>query len=82
MNDFFGQPLQLDDIVAFCRPQYRDLVEGRIIKFTPQKVKVEYRTHGKYFQTYLADSTVFIKAPAERQTPDTDYWHPVDKFIL
>jgi len=44
-KDFFGTELKIGDTVAIMRPQYRDLVKGEVIAFTPQKVRVKYQVH-------------------------------------
>ncbi|AGS81119.1 hypothetical protein [Caulobacter phage Cr30] len=73
MKDFLGNILELGDEVIFMRPGYRDFVFGKIIKFTPQKVKVEYQMHYSYqdgrpyYDTYMEYPTCFIKH--ERKEP-------------
>jgi hypothetical protein len=42
MKDFFGQDLVLGDEVAFMEPHYRNMTLGKIIKFTPQTILIEY----------------------------------------
>ena len=42
LGDFLGQPLSVGDIVVFPAPQYRHLVKGIVIGFTPKKVRIEY----------------------------------------
>lgn len=42
-TDIFGNTLELGDIVAFNTPGYRGLILGKIVKFTPQKIRVEYK---------------------------------------
>lgn len=42
MKDFLGNELSINDIVICPRPQYRDLMRGRVIGFTPKKVRIEY----------------------------------------
>ncbi len=54
MKDFFGQLLQLNDIVAFNQPYYKGLTRGKIIKFTPKGVRVEY-----VHQNFTRDTAVF-----------------------
>lgn len=44
MKDFLKQELKVGDMVVTVRPQYREFVLAQIIKFTPQKVVVEYDT--------------------------------------
>lgn len=61
-KDFFGNELAIGDTVAFCRPQYRDLVSGTVIQFTAQQVRVEYKLHyGSHTSTYLNFPSNFIK---------------------
>jgi hypothetical protein len=64
MNDFFGQPLSIGDTVAFMRPSYRDMVTGKITKFTPQTIVIEWK-HPFYteLQTFRATSSQVIKKP-------------------
>lgn len=42
MRDFLGRELALDDYVIFQRQHYRGYNLGKVIKFTPQKVRVKY----------------------------------------
>ena len=42
MKDFFNQELAIGDEVAILLPAYRRLTSAKIIKFTPQKIMVEY----------------------------------------
>ena len=42
MRDFLGRELALDDYVIFQKQSYRGYSLGKIIKFTPQKVRVKY----------------------------------------
>ncbi len=44
MKDIFGNELFQNDIIAFNPPSYKGLTKGKILGFTPQKVKIEY-TH-------------------------------------
>lgn len=84
MKDFHGTQLKIADIVTFCRPQYRDLTEGKVIKFTPQKVKVEYRVHygDNIFYTYLAEPTMLVRSPEEKQDPLSERWCPPYKKVI
>lgn len=61
MKDFFGNELKAGDEVAFCEPGYRNLVIGKILNFTPEKVRVKYVTVSKYETTYLGQPNFFIK---------------------
>ena len=40
MKDFINQELQINDSVVLESPYYSELVLGRVIKFTKQKIKV------------------------------------------
>lgn len=42
MKDIAKKELVEGDIVAFNPPAYKGLSKGKIVGFTPQKVKVEY----------------------------------------
>ena len=41
-RDFLGRELNLGDYVIFMKQHYREFGMGKIIKFTPQKVRVKY----------------------------------------
>lgn len=60
MKDYFGNELAIDDIVAFCRPNYRELCKGKIVQFTPKQVRVEYDQWSSK-HTYLGHPDFFIK---------------------
>jgi len=63
MKDYFGNELGVGDKVAFTEPQYRNLIDGEVVKFTPQKVRVRYMTSAGYITTYLSLPNFLIKAP-------------------
>lgn len=42
MKDFLKQDLSVGDDVVMVAPHYRMLTKGKIIKFTPKKVRVQY----------------------------------------
>ena len=42
MRDFLGRELAVDDYVIFQQQHYRGYKLGKIIKFTPQKVRVKW----------------------------------------
>jgi hypothetical protein len=42
MRDFLGRELQLDDYVIYQKQSYRGYNLAKVIKFTPQKVRVKY----------------------------------------
>lgn len=41
-RDFLGRELAVGDYVMFMKQHYREFGMGKIIKFTPQKVRVKY----------------------------------------
>lgn len=43
MKDFLKNELNLNDDVVLMIPNYRGLVKGIIIAFTPKKVRVQYQ---------------------------------------
>lgn len=63
MKDFVGLELREGDFVAAMRPKYRELVLGRVIKLTPQKVRVEYKLHygQNRMDTHLYNPTDLVK---------------------
>lgn len=46
MKDIANKELFEYDIVAFNPPSYKGLIKGKIVGFTPQKVKIEYVRQG------------------------------------
>ena len=42
MKDFLGNTLAVGDTVVLIRPQYRELVKAKIIRFTAKFVFLEY----------------------------------------
>lgn len=61
MKDFIGNELALGDFVAFTRPGYRDLTLGKIIKFTPKKIRLSYTSYYGSDETHAIDSTYVVK---------------------
>lgn len=49
MKDFLGKDLQIGDGVVVVLPNYRELVLGKIVAFTPKKVRVVYEVKGKSY---------------------------------
>ena len=45
MKDYLGCSVEVGDIVIFNEPNYHNLVNGKIIKFTPKSIKVTYYLH-------------------------------------
>lgn len=48
MKDFLGQTLEIDDDVIIIAPSYRHFVKAKVIKFTPQQVRVAYNNTWNY----------------------------------
>ncbi len=42
MKDFNGNTLALGDFVAFLEPNYRHMVQGRVVGFTPKQIRIEF----------------------------------------
>ena len=42
MKDFLGQELALGDYVIYMKQHYREFGMGKIVKFTPQKVRIKW----------------------------------------
>jgi hypothetical protein len=68
MNDFFGQPLNIGDEVAFMTPRYRCMVIGKIVSFSPQTMLIEWNNTVNYgpqgrIQTFRATPDQVIKKP-------------------
>ena len=59
MKDFFGNKLEIGDTVAFEEPNYRNLIAGTILAFTPQKVRLEY------FVKSIKRNTTFLTRPQD-----------------
>lgn len=82
MKDFHGQELAVGDEVTTTPKNYRGLVRGKIVAFTPQQVRVEYLNTWNYGEAGRAEkfltypSTVVKILPPQPTT--TELW---DKFI-
>ena len=62
MRDFLGIEIKEGDYVAAIRPNYRELVLGRIVALTPKKVRVEYKLHyGTSLDTHLYSPSDLVK---------------------
>ena len=65
MKDFFGQQLEIGDSVGVLLKGYRHLVNAKVIQFTPQKVRVEYKQREHlYSETYLVDTNMLVRNPS------------------
>ena len=63
MNDFFGQPLAIGDEVAVMCPDYRYMVMGKIVHFTPQMIVINYTNHIGSVKDFRATPNQVIKKP-------------------
>ena len=61
MNDFVGQEVLVGDYVAFMMPGYRELKLGKVIKITPQKIRVDYTKWAGKIETTIVDSSQTVK---------------------
>jgi intein-encoded DNA endonuclease-like protein len=62
-RDFLGRELNLGDYVIFMRQHYREFGMGKIVKFTPQKVKVKYGN--TEYQQLLQTADQLVKVEGE-----------------
>jgi intein-encoded DNA endonuclease-like protein len=62
-RDFLGQELVLGDYVIFMKQHYREFGLAKVIKFTPQKVRVKYGDH--YLSEILQTSDQLVKVSGE-----------------
>jgi len=44
MKDFNGNELVEGDFVAFLEPNFRHMIQGRVVGFTPKTIRIEYLT--------------------------------------
>ncbi len=58
MQDFFNQPLNIGDEVAFMEPHYRNMTLGKIISFAPKSMLIEWV---KEYRAAKDGSKPFIK---------------------
>ena len=63
-TDYFGQELEVGDVVVFMKIGYRDFTTGQIKKLSEKKATIKYT---KYDDSYSATTMQFysqiIKAP-------------------
>ena len=60
-RDFLGRELNLGDYVIFMKQHYREFGMGKIVKFTPQKVRVKYGNHDRLELLQTADQLVKVE---------------------
>jgi len=63
MKDFLGRALELGDSVVIIAPNYRHFVLARVIKFTPQSVRVAYNNdwNGYGYKELLQSPSQLVK---------------------
>lgn len=42
-KDILGRELAIGDVVAFNPPTFKGIILGKVIKFTPKMIRVQYR---------------------------------------
>ena len=68
-KDFIGRLLEIGDSVIMITPGYRDLTLARVIKFTPQKVRVVLKHPGSNStKEMVQDSTQLVKVDGPELT--------------
>jgi hypothetical protein len=65
-KDYFGIPLEMNDLVAVEQPKYRNLVTAKVVGFTPKQVRLQYYYQG-YWRNYLCPASTTIRAPDNMQ---------------
>lgn len=61
MKDYFGNELQIGDKIVMIEPNYRNFVTGKILKFTPKNIQVEYISSTGYPHNILQQPQQLIK---------------------
>ena len=64
MKDYFRNEVVVGDEVVFEIPNYKDLATGKIIKFTPKGVRIQYKDDrfDRFADTFVYQG-YFIKVP-------------------
>jgi intein-encoded DNA endonuclease-like protein len=60
-QDFLGQELKVGDYVIFMKQHYREFGMGKVIKFTPQKVRVKWGSNDWAEILQTADQLVKVE---------------------
>lgn len=65
MKDFLGREIEIGDTVVLTAPKYRMFTKAKVIKLTPQKVRVEYINTWNYGkpgrrQEYLSEPDFLV----------------------
>ncbi len=61
MKDIFGYELRIGDRVAFNPPNYKGLITGTVVAFTPKMVRVSYNDNYKDVVTTVVYSFDTVK---------------------
>lgn len=59
MKDFLDNELNIGDEVVFIRPKYRELITGKIIRFTPKFCIIEKKSE------YTSPSDAIKQTPCQ-----------------
>jgi hypothetical protein len=63
MKDFLGNNLEVGDIVVMMRPNYRELIKAKILRFTKCFAVLSYKTYSDYDDEIKQDPRQLIKIP-------------------
>jgi hypothetical protein len=58
VKDRLNQDLKLGDLVVYVRPYWHDLGVGKIVKFTPKKIRVQ--PHGKKYTDLVYSNSLVL----------------------
>ncbi len=73
MNDFFGQLLAIGDEVACIEPGYRNMIIGKIVRFAPKSMFVEYvKDYSHRLDGGKKYPTIIFKATSEQVIKKTN----------
>jgi hypothetical protein len=64
-KDRIGQELKINDVVVFNPPRYKGILLGKVIKFTPKGVRVQYKHQDSIEDTALLENDVVKLDSAE-----------------
>lgn len=59
MKDFTNTEVNIGDTVVFNPPKYKGLAKGKIVKFTPKGVRVEYINDLNYLSGRIANTFLY-----------------------
>lgn len=61
MKDFLGNTLEVGDEVVFMRLNYRDLMKGKVVAFTPKNVRLGWKSKTYGEETCIQDPRQVVK---------------------